>query len=57
MWEAKAEYADGTTFEMMFPYTANGNYEAECNEQYRIECYLIERHPGCTWYSVGYVDE
>ena len=56
MWEAVAEYEDGTRIEKMFPYTANGNYEKECSEQYDIECWLLKQHPRCTYYSVPYVE-
>ena len=50
MWEARAEYADGTTVERLFEYHGN-----DAEEQYLIECWLIERHEGCIWYSVDYV--
>ena len=38
MWIARAKYEDGSEIEKEFPYTANGNYEKECKEQYEIEC-------------------
>ena len=53
-WTGYAEYADGTYIERDFSYNANGNYEKECEEQYDIESWLIERRPGCTFYSVSY---
>lgn len=58
-WIARAEYVDGTEIEKKFPYTANGNFSVEQEEQYKIECWLIERsdHGDCTWYSVDYVSE
>ena len=55
MWEARATYEDGTEIEATFEYCEDGNYEAECQRQYEIECWLIEQHEGCTWYSVDYV--
>lgn len=60
MWYAVAEYTDGTRIEKYFPYHENGNYNAECERQYDLECWLIEQgeeHGGCTFYSVAYVDE
>ena len=53
-WVARATYADGTEIEKTFAYTANGNYEKECEEQYNIECWLLNKHDDCTWYSVDY---
>ena len=38
----------------------NGNYSRECERQYTLECWLIEqgeKHGGCTFYSVAYVEE
>lgn len=57
MWIARAEYADGTSVEKRFPYHEHGVYERECERQYELECWLIERHDGCTWYSVDYEEE
>ena len=56
MWEAYAEYADGSTVCEYFPYRERGNYSAECNRQYELECWLIERDAECTFYSVAYVE-
>lgn len=59
MWEARAEYADGTEVCKNIPYIP-GNIRQDNEEQYRIECELIEageKHGGCTWYSVNYVEE
>ena len=56
MWEAVAEYADGTRIEKTFPYNEGGNYAMENERQYEIECWLLEQHPDCTYYSVCYVD-
>ena len=59
MWIARARYADGSEIEKEFPYTANGNYEKECEEQYEIEGWLLERETDspCIWYSVDYKAE
>ena len=57
MWYAVAEYADGTRIEKYFPYHENGNYSAECERQYDIECWLISQHEDCTFYSVAYFEE
>ena len=54
MWEARAEYADGTSVERHFAYDER---RAESDQQYEIECWLIERHPNCTWYSVDFILE
>ena len=53
MWEASAEYADGTSVCRLFEYRED---KAEYEQQYELECWLIGRHAGCTWYSVVYVD-
>ena len=57
MWYAVAEYADGTRIEKYFPYHENGNYSAECERQYDIECWLLSQHEDCTFYSVAYVED
>ena len=59
MWIARAKYADGSEIEKRFPYTADGNYAREREEQYEIECWLLERETGspCVWYSVDYEEE
>lgn len=56
-WIARAEYEDGTEIEKAFPYAEGGNYEAEQERQYSLECWLIEEHEGCTWYSVDFVED
>ena len=53
MWEARAEYADGTTVSRYFEYDAS---RPDNEQQYDIECWLIDWHPDCTWYSVNYID-
>lgn len=55
MWEAIAEYADGTSIDKYFPYNENGNYSMECERQQDLEEWLLEQHEGCIWYSVSYV--
>ena len=57
MWVARADYADGTSIEKTFAYNEQGNYHLECERQYELEAWLIERHEGCIWYSVDYVDD
>ena len=54
MWEAVAEYSDGTNVRRLFSYDERRN---ENEQQYDIECWLIERHDGCTYYSVNYISE
>lgn len=51
MWEARAEYADGTTIERLFDYDES---MGEAEQIYRLEEWLISRHDNCTWYSVNY---
>ena len=53
MWEARAEYADGTTVERFYDYT--GSRLSDGDIQYELEEWLITHHDGCTWYSVNYV--
>lgn len=53
MWEARAEYEDGTIVERYFE--PNERY-TENEDQYNIECWLLERHENCTWYSVNWID-
>ena len=52
MWEARAEYEDGTSVERYFDYRTD---MSDGDQQYELECWLIERHPVCTWYSVNFV--
>ena len=54
MWEARAIYADGYTVERYFEPSA---YLTASEDQYNIECWLLDRHPDCTWYSVNWVNE
>ena len=56
-WNARATYNDGTEIDKDFPYTANGSYEREDEEQHDIEEWLIDEREGCNWYSVNYVDD
>lgn len=57
MWEAKAEYADGTSVVRRVPYRENGDYLAEGQTQYELEEWLLSYHENCTWYSVVFVEE
>ena len=54
MWEAIAEYSDGTKIRRLF-YYRHGVSESE--QQYDIECWLLGRHEGCTFYTVNYIQE
>lgn len=58
-WNARAEYADGTEIDKNIPYIS-GSILQDNQAQYDIECDLIrngEKHGGCTWYSVNYVED
>lgn len=49
IWEAYAEYADGTSVRRQFePNVAIG----EAEDQSIIEAWLVERKEDCTFYSV-----
>ena len=52
MWEARAEYQDGSEVYRLFDNNPN---LTEAENQYRIECWLIEQKDGCTWYSVNWI--
>ena len=54
MWEARAEYEDGTTIERLF---CDNPSMSDEDRQYQLECWLVERRPGCVWYSVNWVQE
>ena len=56
MWEAYAEYSDGTRVRKLFSSTSN-SYSGECEEQYNLECWLIGKHDGCTFYTVNWISE
>ena len=54
-WEAKAKYEDGSEVCYEFYYSAD---EKECEQQYLIECWLLERYKSpAVWYSVNYVSD
>lgn len=53
-WEAMAEYADGTTVDLLFDYN---DRIGEGEQEHNIECWLVERHPDITWWSVNIVCE
>ncbi len=60
MWEAVAEYMDGTRIERNFPYQENGSWRFENERQYDLECWLMEQayeHGGCTFYSVTFTED
>ena len=56
LWEVKAEYADGSTFERYFQYEEE-SYQPDCEIQYNLERLAIERRDDCIWYSVNVVGE
>ena len=56
MWEARATYDDGSDFEAHYP-SSSKSYKEEEQERHEIEEFLISRHPGCNWYSVGWVED
>lgn len=60
-WEAIAEFDDGTTLEFDKPYTANGNYALESEQQYNIECELLEKASNTgkevVFYTVNFVED
>lgn len=53
MWEARAEYEDGTSVYRLFD---SDPRKSENEEQYELECWLIGRHDGCIWYSVNWAE-
>ena len=53
MWEASAEYEDGTE---VCRYFSASPYKTEEEDQQDLEEWLILRHPGCIWYSVTWVE-
>lgn len=50
MWEAVAEYADGSSVRRLFPYS---DCQDEGDQQYAIECWLIDYRADLTWMSVN----
>ena len=54
MWIARAEYADGSSVEKMFD---PNPYRTDADDQYEIECWLLEYRERCTWYSVDWVND
>lgn len=56
VWEAVADYEDGTHIEKLFAYNEGGNYSEECERQYEIEAWLLSQKEGCTYYSVCCVE-
>lgn len=53
-WIARARDINDCLYEKQFPYTANGNYIREQEEQYKYECWLMENIDDIVWYSVDY---
>lgn len=56
VWEAVADYEDGTHIEKLFTYNENDNYSKECERQHELEEWLLQKHEGCTFYSVACVE-
>lgn len=54
MWEAYAEYSDGTSVRRLYAYQ---DRISDNDQQYNLECWLIGRHPGCTFYTVNFIEE
>lgn len=54
MWEARAEYADGSS---VCRYFEQSPYKTDNECQQDIEEWLICRKDGCTWYSVNWVND
>lgn len=51
MWEAKAEYADGSRIERLFEDNPSRDSEHD------IECWLVERDKAVVWYSVEWIPD
>lgn len=54
MWEAEAEYPDGTIVKHLFEYNSKQSDEEQRNKIYD---WLIAQHPDCLWYTVNYVSK
>ena len=58
-WECIAELSDGSEIRFERLYRANGNYNKEEEEQYNLECELLEKAIATgkevTFYTVNYV--
>lgn len=60
MWEAYAEYEDGTRIRRYFKSTCGtyeSNYKSESEEQYELEEWLLCEHDGCTFYTVNWIND
>jgi len=53
MWEARAEYEDGTRVEKVFESNAL-SYQQEEVERHQIESWLVGHRRGCVWYTVNW---
>ena len=60
-WEAIARFTDGTEIRFNKPYTCNGDYEAEQEQQYRIEQNLLSKAADTgkevEFYTVNFVED
>lgn len=52
VWEARADYEDGTDICKYFPYSETVDDD---KQQFEIEEWLVSRHEGCTWFSVNLI--
>lgn len=50
---ARAEYADGTTYERYFTYDQE---RSESEQEFEIEEFLVGRKDKCTWWSVDILE-
>lgn len=57
MWEARADYMSEDSIETIERYFEASATLPEEEDRYNIERWLIERRPGCVWYSVNWIDE
>lgn len=54
MWEAKAEYADGSYINRYFDDNPD---MGDAEQRYEIEAWLLDRRENCTFYSVDWIAE
>lgn len=54
MWEAVADYADGTSVHRLFEDDPN---KSDIDQQYEIEAWLMERDVECVYCSVVFINE
>ncbi|MBR2644891.1 MAG: hypothetical protein IKD54_06330 [Clostridia bacterium] len=54
MWEAKAEYSDGSSVERYF---ADNARMSDSERQFQLEEWLLQYRDGCVWYSVTWIPD